>query len=79
MLPLPVMVPTWHCIGAPGFCAVFPSNTVLSMTRSGEPKIAAANMLGASHTLFANVQFSNFPPPPNSASVAPTLPLEWLP
>lgn len=48
------MVPTWHSIGAPGFCAVFASNTVFWMTRSGEPKMAAPNMLGASQTFFAN-------------------------
>ena len=64
------MVPTWHCIGAPGFCAVLRRTSCSGWSRLGEPKMAAPNMLVASHTLFAKVQLSSVPSPPKRASVA---------
>jgi hypothetical protein len=79
MSPPPVMVPTWHCMGAPGFCAVSPSKMVFWMVRLGDPKMAAPNMLAASHTLSAKVQLRIVPSPPNRAMVAPTPAVAWLP
>lgn len=70
--PSPVPV-TWHCIGAPGFCAVLFANRSLVKVNIGFPPIAAPKSASPpSAWLSTNVVNAIVPPPPNSDTAPPS-------